>query len=343
MTNVNQEQTVYDESEESVSDDDVLYAYHEVCKGVMPVWSAQISAARQLTSESIESLSVRFYGLSERIEKSINISSHATSEHGLVELLRQSQSDLHQILEMQQRSLHEKQDLLHSIFSLLESVKELKRLTNDVGSIAKEINMVAINAAIEAAHFGDKGRGFAVVADAVRKLANNVANMGNQISTKVDVFTETVSNTNVLSRQMDAKDQDMVSKSEQIVNSVIESFQHSANQLIQSSDESTKEARFVTKEISDVLVFLQFQDRVTQMLQHVEEDIQKMSGYLDSFETPPDYQAWLKALNKSYTMEDEKITHCRVLGLPYRRAATKKSAESASNPPSKDDSEITFF
>jgi len=291
-----------------------------LCVDVLPVWSRQIDLARTHTEESTVALANRFVSLSQGMEKAVKLSQgveHGES-HDLVELLNGCHSELDSVIASMRSALDGKQALLHEVRELSHHTDSLKMMATHVGEIAAQTNLLALNAAIEAARAGEVGRGFAVVADEVRKLSNMSAESGKKISQVVETVNKAITTTLQASEEYARQDAVMVRNSEQVIANVLNKFENAAKTLDNSAEVLRQESLVIGGEIAEVLVALQFQDRVSQMLTHVRSDLRKLVQYLESHEQilaqgkkpeQIDARVWLNELSRTYTMPEQKHAH----------------------------------
>lgn len=114
----------------------------------------------------------------------------------------------HKSLQIVEKTTQDINELKDKVIKNTDLIAKLERQTKDVGgvldvitSIAEQTNLLALNAAIEAARAGEQGRGFAVVADEVRSLANRTGESIAQIQDTIHGLQEGA-NTAVSSMQM---------------------------------------------------------------------------------------------------------------------------------------------
>lgn len=294
-----------------------------LCQKLLPIWSSHVEMARVHTEESIADLAQRFDALSKRLDAAVIASQNTVegdheSHQGIVELLQDSQLELGTITKALGASLEEKEKLLRAIEDLSGFTEQLSKMALEVSSIASQTNLLALNAAIQAARAGESGRGFSVVADEVRKLSRSSGEVGKKITETIYSVNEAIEDTLKISRKFARQDKETLGNAEQIIAAVLRHFTQAAAGLSDSAELLRTENNAINHEISDVFVDLQFQDRVSQILTLVSDDLNKLGQHLNEFknEAPRDRSPrsvnvgqWLEELSMTYTMEEQLAAH----------------------------------
>jgi len=277
-------------------------------KRIIPVWARQTSAARQQTEESITGLTSQFASLQQELHQASGGGGVEKAE-GMARALAQGQATLEGLVTSLRDAREVRTAFLTRITDMAQTITTLEEMSIEVAAIATQTNLLALNAAIEAAHAQQHGKGFAVVASEVRKLSERSGATGLKITEQVAGVSQTLEASLASAKNFTERDDAFIQEAEDKIHAVVSEFKQVAEAISTSARDMEFANTNVQHGIAEALVHFQFQDRVSQMLLTVVQDMEKLAGQLETNPTEIEAEKWLNSLEQTYTTQEQIAIH----------------------------------
>ena len=232
------------------------------------------------SSKTINSVVSRNSDLKIVIDESV-ISAHdtendITSAKDILSLVSTEINEMSLKVVQSSEAQHELSNKLSSLSSDTEQIKDVLSVISD---IADQTNLLALNAAIEAARAGEHGRGFAVVADEVRKLAERTQKTLAEINVTVQTIIQSIDESSSQINNNTAEIEELVNIADMTSNRVSESSLIMDKALVAAQD-STKVSSEVVKNIDIVMTDMESINRYMDINMNSSKEISSASQHL---------------------------------------------------------------
>ncbi len=307
------------------SDDTISATRHDadglvasLCEQVLPVLGQQIDSGRTQMEVAVLALSQRFSSLHARLIAAVDASQCAATGGGdAADGMDVFSASVGSVLESLRTGLARRAAMVQDIVGMVQYTDAIERMSAEVSALAATTNLLALNAAIEAARAGENGRGFAVVADEVRKLSAQSRDTGRKMGEQAQIITSAIRQLSRAGEQSRIEEQSLMTDSEATIRQVLERLRLFADGLAESSGILLREGAGIREEIGDVLVALQFQDRVSQILMHARTNLDEVlaeiridqSRRASGEEARVDTAAFMRHIANGYTTTEQRLNH----------------------------------
>ncbi|KLN59930.1 hypothetical protein WH96_14495 [Kiloniella spongiae] len=259
----------------------------DVQKRTFKALTKEVEVASNLVETSTEELSKNFQELANFSRKQADdlksiIESASTvtvddKEITLTDVLHVMEESINTVVEQILHVSKHGMSMTYAMEDLLGNVEKVQARVTDIETVTKQTNLLALNAKIEAMRAGDAGAGFSVVADGVRELSSSINDLSGQIRREISDVSKSLADSQGNLREVTSVDmtENIMAKEhiEKIMTCLIDR-NDSFSKTIQNSASNSDD---MTRQVSEMITGIQFQDRTSQRLGNILDALKVLS------------------------------------------------------------------
>lgn len=294
---------------------------------LIPVFTNQLADVIQMTETATLEVTDKFMTIVERARGQAKKSSGALSSFSgddtEGDLVNSTKRALLEVIGNLQDLTIAANKTLSEMEIMTKDAGSIKKIIEEIEYVANQTNLLALNAAIEAARAGDHGRGFAVVAEEVRKLSDRSNLAADEIRKLITKVEADISSVYITTKASASDGSRKSAEAGDIVEGALKRMDLAVNTAKGQLDELAAETGALAKDISGIVISMQFQDMARQRIEHVIEPLLRLKSELEEMSQKEriidkKIHEWegnssLAELERMYTMESERETARKAL------------------------------
>jgi methyl-accepting chemotaxis protein len=259
----------------------------DVQKRTFKALTKEVEVAGELVETSTEELSKNFQELASFSRKQAEdlksiIESASTvivddKEITLTDILHVMEGSINTVVEQILHVSKHGMSMAYAMEDLLGNVEKVQARVTDIETVTKQTNLLALNAKIEAMRAGEAGAGFSVVADGVRELSSSINDLSGQIRQEISDVSRSLADSQGNLKEVTSVDMTENIMAKERIEKIMTCLMDRNDSFSKTIENSASNSDSMTRQVSEMITGIQFQDRTSQRLGNILDALKILS------------------------------------------------------------------